>query len=294
MAGTEAGPRDRNRLTKSANALARELLRAESRLRDERGDRERIDRTERFWRMLRAALRRLRGRRRAGTDQGGTAPAPGGDAAAPGGNTPEPGAGAGPEPWTPPGPWAAHRPGAGTTPGQGAGRRQPAAAEQAAIDRMAGVMDRVQRLSADQLKAFEDAVLHLVRSDDKLRGAFEGDPLSLPPAIARFAVSAHAREALGDVPPTAAPAAPAPPAQGLPAPGREAEPSQRLTAEAATITAPPSPALTPSPPASVSPVSPVSPTPSRQSSTASTRPSRTTTPAVGRRPGGPGGQQGRR
>ncbi|MFD7878892.1 hypothetical protein ACFV5G_33165 [Streptomyces sp. NPDC059766] len=285
MAGTEAGPRDRNRLTKGAGALARELVRAESRLRDERSDRERIARTERFWRMLRAALRRLRGRRRTETDQRRDAPPPGGDAAAQG-------AGAGQEPWMPPGSAAAYRPGPGNPPGQSLGRRQPSDAEQAAIDRMAGLMDRIQRLPADELKAFEDAVLHLVRSDDKLRRAFEADPLSLPPAIARFAVSAHSREALGDVPPAREPAAPAPPAPDPSAPGREAELSQLLTAEAASITALPSRGPTPSP--TLSPVSPVSPPPSRQNSTASTRSSRTTVPAVGGRPGGPGGQPRRR
>ncbi|ALV36031.1 hypothetical protein [Streptomyces sp. CdTB01] len=167
-------------MTKSPGSLARELVETESQLGRERRRREQGSRAERFWRGLRAAWRRLRGRGEGRADQAWEGAPSSGAEQQRTGAPPEPGAAAG-------GPVTAG-------PGAAATRLEPSAAEQKAIDRMASLIERIQRLPPDELKAFEDAVLKLVRTDETLKKAFSADPMSMP-AVARFAVNAHLREA---------------------------------------------------------------------------------------------------
>ncbi|MFE7858962.1 hypothetical protein [Streptomyces sp. NPDC057403] len=167
-------------MTRSPGGLARELVETESQLGRERRRREQGSRAERFWRGLRAAWRRLRGRGEGRADQAWEGAPSSGAEQQRTGASPGPGAAAG-------GPVTGG-------PGAAAARREPSAAEQKAIDRMASLMERVQRLPPEELKAFEDAVLKLVRTDETLKKAFGADPMSMP-AVARFAVNAHLREA---------------------------------------------------------------------------------------------------
>ncbi|WP_033306627.1 hypothetical protein RFN58_33670 [Streptomyces iakyrus] len=54
---------------------------------------------------------------------------------------------------------------------------------------------RIGRLPTLRHEAFEDAVLHLLRTDDRFRKAYERSPESMP-TVARYAANAHMREAL--------------------------------------------------------------------------------------------------
>ncbi|MFF7865368.1 hypothetical protein ACFZCT_02740 [Streptomyces qaidamensis] len=54
---------------------------------------------------------------------------------------------------------------------------------------------RIGRLPTLRHEAFEDAVLHLLRSDDRFRKAYERSPENMP-TVARYAANAHMREAL--------------------------------------------------------------------------------------------------
>ncbi|MEV7062925.1 hypothetical protein AB0N97_08995 [Streptomyces collinus] len=54
---------------------------------------------------------------------------------------------------------------------------------------------RIGRLPTLRHEAFEDAVLHLLRTDDRFRKAYERSPESMP-TVARYAANAYTREAL--------------------------------------------------------------------------------------------------
>ncbi|MER6531810.1 hypothetical protein [Streptomyces sp. NPDC001508] len=71
----------------------------------------------------------------------------------------------------------------------------PAGPEEAAFREMARLQALAGQLSTRRYEAFEDAVLHLVRSDDKLRKTYEESPETIP-AIARYAANAQTRELL--------------------------------------------------------------------------------------------------
>ncbi|MEU2980341.1 hypothetical protein ABZ678_26010 [Streptomyces hirsutus] len=67
------------------------------------------------------------------------------------------------------------------------------APEQLAHPDMAHVESRIRELSQRQHKILEDAVLHLVRTDENVKRAFEESPESMP-TVARYATNAYMRE----------------------------------------------------------------------------------------------------
>ncbi|MGV9450224.1 hypothetical protein [Streptomyces sp. NPDC003635] len=76
-----------------------------------------------------------------------------------------------------------------------AGRGLPSASEAAARQEVARLQQRIDRLPPEARTVFEDAVLHLVRTDGTLRAAFEQAPDGIP-TVAKYAVDAHLRESL--------------------------------------------------------------------------------------------------
>ncbi|MGI5366465.1 hypothetical protein [Streptomyces iakyrus] len=154
-------------------ALAHELIRTEYRLREgRRGTGRDAADTPGAWSRLAERLRRLvdrlSGRYRAG--------AGGPDAGAAGSGQPEPAQTTAP----------ARTPGDAPSP-EGAG--PSAHPDVVRLER------RIGRLPTLRHEAFEDAVLHLLRSEERFRKAYERSPESMP-TVARYAANAHMREAL--------------------------------------------------------------------------------------------------
>ncbi|MET7385582.1 hypothetical protein ACFYPT_29250 [Streptomyces sp. NPDC005529] len=189
MADQNVAPRNAKRLTRRnpGARLARDLLKTEYGLRGQ--DRSGAGRTdgEGIWERLAAELRRLLAR-----FTGGSRPAPAGGGSAPGGQ--EGGQSDG-----------SFDPAAATAPG-GPGQPSPttppptgtAPADTLVHTGMARLEERIRRLPAHERETFENAVLHLVRSDKKYRKAFEKSPESMP-LVARCAVNAHLREVAPEV-----------------------------------------------------------------------------------------------
>ncbi|MFF8672805.1 hypothetical protein [Streptomyces sp. NPDC015242] len=190
MADDDATSPDRHRPAEEPAEvrLARELIRTEYRLRDRprRGERDAVDAPgarERLSRLVRRFLDRLSGRTSPAARDGAVA----GWGAEPGG------------PGQPdPAPTFARAPAAGPPPQTATGAAHP---DVARLER------RIGRLPTLRHEAFEDAVLRLLRTDERWRTAFERSPESMP-TVARYAANAHMREALREPPP----AVPAPPA----------------------------------------------------------------------------------
>ncbi|MFD3732553.1 hypothetical protein [Streptomyces sp. NPDC058632] len=179
MADDNAASPSRNRLTKERPevGLARDLIKTEYRLRDERRDNGRDPTgTAGLRDRLAAGLRRLMDRL-TGRSQSAATPA-GGDYASVGGREADRS-----DPWPP---VPAQRPAEGPS-------EMPSA--QSAHPDMARLGGRIGRLSTLQHEAFEDAVLHLVRTDENWRKAFEQSPESMP-TVARYAANAYMRESL--------------------------------------------------------------------------------------------------
>ncbi|MFF8634915.1 hypothetical protein ACF052_12050 [Streptomyces pilosus] len=186
MADATPAPRRRNRLTKESPeaGLARELISTEYRRRNERRRRaEGPDLATRAWRALRDMWRDLTGRSRGGP------PSYGADTGFPEGVAqevrPVPGP---PEPVPVPGPPAGPPP----PPREGRDRA------------LENIVERIDRLPRERREAFEDAVLHLLRTDRKWRRAYDEDPASMPWA-ARCANHAYEREVLREAPGAAGP-----------------------------------------------------------------------------------------
>ncbi|GGQ71545.1 hypothetical protein [Streptomyces pilosus] len=188
MADATPAPRRRNRLTRESPeaGLARELISTEYRRRNERRRRaEGPALATRAWRALRDMWRDLTGRSR------GVPPSYGADTGFPDGAAqevrPVPG---------PPGP------GPGPVPGPPAGPPPP---PREGRDRaLEGIVERIDRLPQERREAFEDAVLHLLRTDRKWRRAYDEDPAGMPWA-ARCANHAYEREVLREAPGAAGP-----------------------------------------------------------------------------------------
>ncbi|MEU8789813.1 hypothetical protein [Streptomyces sp. NPDC048643] len=184
---------DRNRLTRRnpGARLARDLLKTEYGLRNQGpGGAGRAD-GESIWDRIAAELRRLLDRITGGSRSapagGGIAPG-GGEGGGPGGDgsldqAAAPGRGG---PGQPP----SMAPPAPTTP--------PVSPERPVHAGMARLEEHIRRLPAHEREAFEDTVLHLVRTDRKYRKAFEKSPESMP-LVARCVVNAHLREVAPDV-----------------------------------------------------------------------------------------------
>ncbi|MEY7978787.1 hypothetical protein AB8O53_21000 [Streptomyces pilosus] len=191
MADATPAPRRRNRLTKESPeaGLARELISTEYRRRNERRRRaEGPDLATRAWRALRDMWRDLTGRSRGGP------PSYGADTGFPDGAAqevrPVPGP-PGPVPGLP-----------GPVPGPPAGPPPP---PREGRDRaLEGIVERIDRLPRERREAFEDAVLHLLRTDRKWRRAYDEDPAGMPWA-ARCANHAYEREVLREAPGAADP-----------------------------------------------------------------------------------------
>jgi hypothetical protein len=200
----------RNRLTKPPEANgARDLLETEYGLRSgaRGGGAGSADAGiwEQMWSALRRILDRVRGRSRSAQagDSGGSL-SDGGPAGGPAGGQ-EPG---------PPGQAAPLSTADGWTQAPSAEPQWMSPSERSAHERVASLVETVGRLPKLEREAFEDEVLHLVRNDEKWRKAFEESPESMP-TVARYAVNAHLREALREVPPEAVPQRGEPPHQGL-------------------------------------------------------------------------------
>ncbi|MET9150650.1 hypothetical protein ABZX82_05090 [Streptomyces griseoflavus] len=212
MADVTPAPRGPNRLTKESPeaGLARELISTEYRRRNERRRRaEGPDLAARTWRALREMWRDLTGRSR------DVPPSYAADTGFPDGaaqdTRPVPGL-SGPVPGALPGPMS------GPVPGPPAG--PPPSAREGRDRALEGIVERIERLPPDRREAFEDAVLHLLRTDKKWRKAYDADPAGMPWA-AHWANNAYEREALREGP---APAVPGPargeaPSLGSPDPG---------------------------------------------------------------------------
>ncbi|MFE7810556.1 hypothetical protein ACFU5P_00900, partial [Streptomyces sp. NPDC057433] len=208
MADDNAASPSRNRLTKERPevGLARDLIKTEYRLRDERRDNGR-DPTDAagLWDRLAAELRRLMDRL-TGRSQSAATPA-GGDHASVAGREADR-----TEPWQP-------------VPAQRtAERASETSSAQSAHPDMARLGERIGRLSTLQHEAFEDAVLHLVRTDENWKKAFEQSPESMP-AVARYAANAYMRESLRDT------------SQGVDPPQRERTSAQDDVLRTAPVTA---------------------------------------------------------
>ncbi|MGA5203721.1 hypothetical protein [Streptomyces variegatus] len=188
MADDNAASPDRNRNRPAEErpeaALARDLIRTEYRLRDGRlgAGRDTAD-TPGAWRRLTERLRRLVDRL-LGRDRAGVG---GPDADSAGSWQPAP----------------AQMPARTSVDGP-----SPAAAGPSAHPDVVRLEQRIGRLSPLRHEAFEDAVLHLLRTDDRWRKAFERSPESMP-AVARYATEAHLREALRETSPATGPREPA-------------------------------------------------------------------------------------
>jgi transposase len=185
--GNAASP-NRNRLVKERPevGLARDLIRTEYRLRDERLDKGH-DANDRpgLWTRLAARLRRLADRL-----SGRPAVVP------PGGDHDVAVDRAGP--WQPA--TAARAPAPTPTP-----REAPDAVPgPPPHPDMARLGERIGRLSTLRHEAFEDAVLHLVRTDERWKQAFERSPQSMP-TVARYAANAYMRESLRETSASAIP-----------------------------------------------------------------------------------------
>lgn len=181
MADATPAPRRPNRPTSQGPeaGLARELIRTEYRRRNERRRRARgTDFAARAWTALRDAWRDLIGRSR-------NAPPP-----SYGADTGLPPDGAAPQARPVPGP-----PGPGAGPPAG----PPLSAGEGRDRALEGIVERIDRLPPDRREAFEDAVLHLLRTDRKWRKAYDEDPAGMPWA-ARCANNAYEREALREGP----------------------------------------------------------------------------------------------
>ncbi|CAM5461671.1 hypothetical protein GCM10010261_58700 [Streptomyces pilosus] len=186
MADATPAPRRRNRLTRESPeaGLARELISTEYRRRNERRRRaEGPALATRAWRALRDMWRDLTGRSR------GVPPSYGADTGFPDGAAqevrPVPG---------PPGPGPVPGPPAGPPPPPREGRDRA----------LEGIVERIDRLPRERREAFEDAVLHLLRTDRKWRRAYDEDPAGMPWA-ARCANHAYEREVLREAPGAAGP-----------------------------------------------------------------------------------------
>ncbi|MCX2922435.1 hypothetical protein [Streptomyces sp. NEAU-W12] len=179
MADDNAASPSRNRSAKERPevGLARDLIKTEYRLRDERRDDGR-DPTDAAgpWDRLAAELRRLMDRL-AGRSRSAATPAGGDHTSVAGREADRSG------PWQP-------------VPAQRtAERASETSSAQSAHPDMARLGERIGRLSTLQHEAFEDAVLHLVRTDENWKKAFEQSPESMP-TVARYAANAYMRESL--------------------------------------------------------------------------------------------------
>ncbi|MCF3136844.1 hypothetical protein [Streptomyces olivochromogenes] len=87
------------------------------------------------------------------------------------------------------------------TPPMTAGPRPRSGAEASAHQELARLEQRIDQLPPAVRTAFEDAVLDLVRSDSRLKAAFEQSPESIP-TVAKYAVNAQLRESLRGTAPT--------------------------------------------------------------------------------------------
>ncbi|MEU6605092.1 hypothetical protein ABZ922_08500 [Streptomyces shenzhenensis] len=86
-------------------------------------------------------------------------------------------------------------PAAAPAPSAPARSAPPAGPEEAAFQEMSRLQALTKQLPPRRYEAFEDAVLHLVRADDRLGKVYEESPESIP-AIARYAANAQTRELL--------------------------------------------------------------------------------------------------
>ncbi|EFL40154.1 hypothetical protein [Streptomyces griseoflavus] len=233
MADDNAASPNRNRLVKERPevGLARDLIKAEYRLRNERRDTGRnAGDTAGLWTRLSAELRRLFDRlagRGSGPPGQDHATAPAVDAGGP---------------W-PPAPAQTPAQTFAQTPAQMSAREAPRTASgPPAHPELARLGQRIGRLSTLQHEAFEDAVLHLVRTDERWKKAFEQSPGSMP-TVARYAANAQMREALRETSPPAAPreraAARDDASRTAPAPGTPTatDSSTRTESNASTLTA---------------------------------------------------------
>ncbi|MFE8965167.1 hypothetical protein [Streptomyces iakyrus] len=175
MADGNAASSNRNRLAEERPeaALARQLIATEYRLREGRrgAGRDAADAPGAWSRLaerLRTLVDRLSGRYRAGTG--------GPDAGGAGSWQPVP----------------AQRTAPARTRVDGP---SPEGAGSSAHPDVVRMERRIGRLPTLRHEAFEDAVLHLLRSDDRFRTAYERSPESMP-TVARYAANAHMREAL--------------------------------------------------------------------------------------------------
>ncbi|PPS77093.1 MULTISPECIES: hypothetical protein [Streptomyces] len=175
MADDNAASPNRNRPAKERPeaALARQLLATEYRLREGRrgAGRDAAD-TPGAWSGLAERLRRLVDRlsERYRADAGGP------DAGAAGSGQPVPAQ--------------------TTAPARtGVDGPSPEGAGPSAHPDVVRLERRIGRLPTLRHEAFEDAVLHLLRTDERFRKAYERSPESMP-TVARYAANAHTREAL--------------------------------------------------------------------------------------------------
>lgn len=192
MTDQNVAPRDRSRLTRRnpGARLARDLLKTEYGLRDQgRGGAGRAA-GDNVWERLLAELRRLMNR-----FTGGSRPAPAGGGPAPGGDQ---GGGQGDGSFDPAA--APTRGGPGQMPPTTPPPTGPAPAERPFHAGMARLEERIRRLPAHEREAFEDTVLHLVRTDRKYRKAYDTSPADMP-SVALYANNAYVRELRRDAPP---------------------------------------------------------------------------------------------
>ncbi|MGY0068748.1 hypothetical protein ACWZEH_18500 [Streptomyces sp. QTS137] len=207
MADDNAASPNRNRLTKERPevGLARDLVKTEYRLRDERRDNGRDPTgTAGLWNRLAAELRRLMDRL-TGRSQSAATPA-GGDYASVAGREADRS-----------GPWP---PVPARSPAE---RTSEMSSARSADPDMARLGERIGRLSTLQHEAFEDAVLHLVRTDANWKKAFEQSPESMP-TVARYAANAYMRESLRET------------SQGVDPPRRERASAQETALRTAPAT----------------------------------------------------------
>ncbi|MFD9326759.1 hypothetical protein [Streptomyces sp. NPDC060065] len=175
-------------------ALARNLINTEYGLRGRRpGTRARSRDTESAWEQLADELRRfmdrLRGRSPSQSASAGGAPSSAGGQEAD--SFGQAGRGPGED-----GPASARA--------MAAGPPQSPPSEQSALGGRAGFEGTISQLPRHEREAFEDAVLDLVRNEQKWKKAYDKSPASMP-TVAEYANSAYMRELLRGAPPSADP-----------------------------------------------------------------------------------------
>ncbi|WP_406166567.1 hypothetical protein [Streptomyces sp. NBC_00996] len=197
-------------MTRKRPRLARNLLKTEYGLRETRrnGGAESTD-TDSLWDQLRDAIRRLtdRLRGRSGATGGGGSSGQGDQGEyAQGGNGPAQ------DGYGPTRGGAGSAPAAAMTAQATTAPHRQSASEISARRKTARLEKKIDGLPKAEREAFEDEVLRRLRANDNWSAVFEESPYSMP-VVAKYAVNAHLRESLRDIPPNVGSAKPEP---GLP------------------------------------------------------------------------------